>query len=519
MLSPRTGTAMFDIKENLRNLPDHPGVYLHKDEEGRIIYVGKAISLKNRVRQYFQSTYRMDPKVRAMVSHIAEFEYILTGTEMEALILESQLVKKYMPKYNVLLRDDKSFPYIKVTTAEYWPRVFKTRRIIDDGSRYFGPYTDVTALHHIVDMLSDIYGLKRCAAQSFSEEWTPCLNYHIEKCRGFCTMPEDHDAYMEVIDQIVAFLSGDTQKLLAHLNQQMEDAARDLNYEKAAVYRDQIAAVATIPNQDKLDSFLEQVGRNRVKVVRRRAEALAQKEEERRAALDASLNALAGLSAAARIEAYDISHIAGTDAVGAMVVFQDGKPFRKGYRRFRIRTAPGGGDTDSLQEVLYRRIKRGLDGDAGFLPLPELLLIDGGKNQVNAVSQVLAALKVEIPVAGMVKDDKHRTRGLVFHGEEKDLRGDPPLYRFAGTVQEEVHRFAIEYHRSLRAKKLQKSALDEIPGIGEKRKQALFNSFKSIEGIAEAEIEAIASVPGMNRPAAEAVKKHLNNFVVKKEIK
>ena len=510
---------MFDIKENLRNLPDHPGVYLHKDKDGRIIYIGKAISLKNRVRQYFQSTYRMEPKVRAMVSHIAEFEYILTDTEMEALILESQLVKKYMPKYNVLLRDDKSFPYIKVTVAEYWPRVFKTRRILDDGSRYFGPYTDVAALDHIVSMLSDVYGLKRCAAQNFAEDWTPCLNYHIQKCRGFCVMPEDHEAYMEVIGQIVSFLSGDTKNLLGHLSQQMEEASRDMNYEKAAVYRDQIAAVSTIPNQEKLDTFLEQVGRNRVKVVRRHAEALAQKDQERRAALDASLNGLIGLSSEARIEAYDISHIAGTDAVGAMVVFRDGKPFRKDYRRFRIRTAPGGGDTDSLQEVLYRRIKRGLDGDAGFLPLPDLMLIDGGKNQVNAVSQVLAALKVEIPVAGMVKDDKHRTRGLILDDEERDLKKDPPLYRFVGMVQEEVHRFAIEYHRSLRAKKLQKSALDEIPGIGEKRKQALFHCFKSIEGMAEAEIEAIAGVPGMNRPAAEAVKKHLNNYVVKKEIK
>ncbi|MDD3350367.1 MAG: excinuclease ABC subunit UvrC [Eubacteriales bacterium] len=509
---------MFDIKDNLRNLPDRPGVYLHKDDSGNIIYVGKAISLKNRVRQYFMGTSRMEPKVKAMVSHIAEFEYILTDTEMEALLLEAQLVKKYMPQYNVLLRDDKSFPYIKVTLGEYWPRVLKTRRVLEDGGRYFGPYTDVSALHQIVDLLSDSYGMKRCAAQGFPEDWKPCLNCHIGKCKGYCAVPADHEEYMEGIRQILEFLSGDTKEVLFHLEQKMKEEATSLNFEKAAVYRDQIAAISAIPNQEKLDAFLTQVGRNRVKVVRRNAERIAQKQREQREQLDISFQNVFGMSAGSRTEAYDISHIAGTDAVGAMVVFEDAKPLRKAYRRFRIRTAPGGGDTDSLQEVLYRRIKRGLAGDPSFLPLPELLLIDGGKNQVNAVGQVLLALGVDIPIAGMVKDEKHRTRGIVYRGEEKELKSEPLLYRYISGIQDEVHRFAIEYHRGQRAKKLQKSELDEIPGIGEKRKQILFKTFGSIEAIATAEMEALRSLPGMNQAAAEAVKKHLNNYVVKKEI-
>ena len=511
---------MFDIEENLRNLPDRPGVYLHKDKTGRIIYVGKALSLKNRVRQYFRSRSRMDPKVRAMVSHIAEFEYIITGSEMEALLLESKLVKKYMPKYNVLLRDDKSFPYIKVTLGEHWPRVVKTRRTPEDGSRYFGPYTDAGALTQIVDMLSDVYGLKRCAAQTFPEDWKPCLNYHIGKCRGFCTITENetqHSQYLAMIERIMEFLAGDTEELLRYLRERMQEEAEAMNFERAALYRDQIAAVAAVPNQGKLDSFLEQVGRNRVRVVRRKAEAVAQKERERTEALSESLQNLGSFSLESRIEAFDISHIAGTDAVGGMVVFQDGKPQRKAYRRFRIRTAPGGGDTDSLQEVLYRRLQRGLAGDAGFLPMPDLLLIDGGINQVNAVSQILSVSGLTIPVAGMVKDDKHKTRGLFFGGAEYDLKKNPPLYHYVSAIQEEVHRFAIEYHRGLRAKKLKKSVLDEIPGIGEKRKRSLFTAFGSIEAIAAAETETIAAVPGMNRSTAKTVKEHLNNFVVKKE--
>jgi excinuclease ABC C subunit len=367
---------MFDIKENLKNLPDKPGVYLHKDKDGQIIYVGKAISLKNRVRQYFQSTSKLDPKVRAMVSHIEEFEYIITGTEMEALILENSLIKKYMPKYNVLLRDDKTFPYIKVTLQEEWPRLIKTRRVLTDGARYFGPYTDAAATVQIIDLLSSIYQLKRCGSHSFPEDWRPCLHYHLRECRGLCTGRADAALYRKDLEQVMDFLNGDTKGVLAYLNQRMAEEAEAMNYERAAEYRDIINSVSAIPDQERLDEFLSDVKRNRVKVVRRRAEELARKEQEKLQTLQDAW-ALAGLLGVHRVEAYDISHIAGTDAVGAMVVFLDGYPQRKAYRRFRIKTAPGGGDTDSLQEVIYRRMKRGLANDPGFSILPDLLLIDG----------------------------------------------------------------------------------------------------------------------------------------------
>ncbi len=492
---------MFDIHENLKNLPDKPGVYLHKDKDGDIIYVGKAISLKKRVRQYFQSKSNLDPKVRAMVSHIVEFEYIITETEMEALLLESSLIKKYMPKYNVLLRDDKTFPYIKLTLSEPWPRLMKTRRIIEDGSRYFGPYTDAAAVVLLIDLLSDIYGLKRCSANSFPDGFKPCLNYHIRHCRGICTGDVDAAEYRKSVEQVVDFLSGKTEGVLRYLDAQMIREAEAMNYERAAEYRDQMAAVKAIPNQEKLDDFLSDIRRNRVKVVRRKAEEMAREEQEKILALNEAWKKV-GLDGIIRVEAYDISHIAGTDSVGAMVVFEDGKPSRKNYRRFRIKTSPGGGDTDSIKEVLHRRMKRGLEQSPGFLPMPDLILLDGGQNQVKAAEQVLTALKIKIPAAGMVKDERHRTRGLVLWGEEKDLKDNRVLLRYIAMIQEEVHRFAIEYHRGLRAKKLQKSLLDQVPGIGEKRKEALLRELGSIDAILNAEPEVLEKVPGMNRRAA-----------------
>ena len=508
---------MFDIKENLKNLPDKPGVYLHKDQEGRIIYVGKAVSLKNRVRQYFQSVSRQDEKTRALVSHIAEFEYIVTKTEMEALLLECNLIKKYMPKYNVLLRDDKTFPYIKVTLQEKWPRLIKTRRILDDGNRYFGPYTDASALDQIIDLLSGIYGLKRCGTRSFPQGWMPCLNYHIQQCRGVCSGQVEPNAYMEAIEQVLDFLEGETQGVLDYLQKQMEEEAAALNFERASEYRDLIAIVEAIPDQEKLDSFLAQVKKNRVKVVRHKAECLAKKEKETEKALNTAWKEL-GLDKISYIEAYDISHIAGADAVGAMVVFENGEPFRKGYRRFRIKITEGSSDTDSLQEVTYRRIKRGLAGDPGFSRFPDLILVDGGQNQIKAVEQVLFSLGLNIPVAGMVKDEKHRTRGLILENLEHDIKKNPIFYRYISSIQDEVHRFAIEYHQSLRIKGLKKSVLDEIPGIGEKRKGALLSQLGSIQAIADADIDVLQEIPGMNRSLAEKVKKHLNNSVVKNQL-
>jgi len=603
---------MFDIQENLKKLPDKPGVYLHKDKLGQVIYVGKAVSLKNRVRQYFQSSRNMDPKVRAMVSHIEEFEYITTGTEMEALILENNLIKKYMPRYNVLLRDDKTYPYIKITTNEAYPRILKTRNIRHDGCKYFGPYTDATAVNQLIDLLNGIFVLKRCSAQKFPEGFKPCLNYHIRQCRGICTGLIPKEEYMEAIDQVVDLLNGKNKKVLDFLNRKMAEEAEAMNFEKAAEYRDFINAVHAVTEKQRvvllsagdmdvilgakgendahvvlffvrqgrlsgresyhlqameednlkevvsafikqyysensvipreilvegepadaglLQDWLSEVRGSQVKItvpqkgdkkalldmakrdviemmktLDERANSLREKNAAINTALGDLISALPGKKSGCRVEAYDISNTNGIDSVGAMVVFEGSLPVRKDYRRFKIRTVEGPNDYGSLQEVLYRRFKRGLQGDGRFEIMPDLLLIDGGKPQVSAAEQVLRALKVEIPVAGMVKDDKHRTRGLVYQEKELDLKENPVLFRYIASIQEEVHRFAIEYHRGLRKKSLQRSALDSIEGIGEKRRNALLSHFGSIDRIREATVEELCQVPGITRPAAQKV--------------
>ncbi len=614
---------MFDIRENLKKLPDKPGVYLHKDSEGEVIYVGKAISLKNRVRQYFQSPANLAPKVRAMVSHIEDFEYITTDTEMEALILECNLIKKYMPKYNVLLRDDKTYPYIKVTLNEEWPRLVKTRRISSDGAKYFGPYTDVGAVNQILDLLNNIYRLKRCGARKFPENFRPCLNFHIHQCRGICAGNVDRQAYLADVNRVVEFLHGKNKPLLEYLNERMETAAESMEFEQAAEYRDYMAAVKAIsekqtvvlaatgdidvvlvsrgqaaahvivfyirqgklsgretfhlegseeerktdivsaflkqyysgmtlvPKEILLDeelpaeetelledwlsqlrgsgvklykpqrgdkrAFVEMAKRDVVEMAKTLDER-ARNRQERLSAITEEFNRFIcpdHPKDSWRLEAYDISNTNGVDSVGAMVVFEDGKPQRKAYRRFKIKTIEGPNDYGSLQEVLYRRMKRAQMGDPGFSKLPDLLLMDGGKNQVAVVKQVLSAMKIDVPVAGMVKDDHHRTRGLVYEERELDLKTNPVLFKYLGTIQEEVHRFAIEYHRGLRNRTLKKSVLDDIEGIGEKRKTALLSHFGSIEAIQAAEVDDLCRVPGMTRPVAEKIKKHLHNSFVK----
>lgn len=614
---------MFDIKENLKKLPDKPGVYLHKDKMGKVIYVGKAVSLKNRVRQYFQSSKRQDAKVRAMVSHIEEFEYITTDTEMEALILENNLIKKYMPRYNVLLRDDKTYPYIKVTMGEEYPRILKTRKVITDGAKYFGPYTDVGAVNQMIDLLNDVFVLKRCSAQNFTNGFQPCLNYHIHRCRGICTGTVSREEYRRQIQQAVDYLSGKNKGLLEELERRMVEASENLQFEQAAQYRDQIAAVKAVSEKQKvvlsaagdmdvvlvskgqvgvhvivffvrqgkhsgretyhlqampeennaevLAAFLKQYyspsimvpkeilleedlpetellekwlselrGSNVKLVVPQKGEKKAfldlakrdvielskvlderaRNQQEKASAISEALSSFFGFHAEGnwRIEAYDISNTNGVDSVGAMVVFENGKPVRKDYRRFKIRTIEGPNDYGSLQEVMYRRMKRGLQGDASFSKMPDLLLMDGGKNQVAVVEQVLSAMNVSIPVAGMVKDDRHRTRGLVYQQRELDLRSNPVLFKYIALIQEEVHRFAIDYHRGLRSKKLQKSILDEIDGVGEKRKLALLSAFGSIDAIRQASIEELTQVSGMNRTVAEKIHQHLHNSIVKQPL-
>lgn len=605
---------MFDIKEELKKLPDSPGVYLHKDEFGQIIYVGKAISLRNRVRQYFQSPKNQGAKQRRMVRDIAEFEYISCGSEMEALMLECNLIKKHRPKYNILLRDDKSYPYIKLTLGEDYPRLLKTRRIVNDGSKYFGPYADAGAVNTIIDLLNSTYSLKRCNATSFAEDFSPCLNYHINACRGICRGDISREEYAKLIDKVLDFLHGRDAEILAELQKGMKEASEALNFEQAASFRDRIEAINTIREKQRVvlsrpedldiillsqglsgmhavlftvrdgklsgrDSFflgdvqgeapeliigefikqyyhanvlipkeillsslpsehellaewLSQQRGSKVRLlVPRRGEKRAllelvredteeilkgldervKRQNERLEAIREGLAEIFGEEVAdgiRRVEAYDISNMNGLDSVGGMVVFVDGSPCRNAYRRFKIKTVEGADDTGSLQEMLFRRFRETEKGNAGFSELPDLILMDGGLGQVNAAKAVLAALRLDIPVAGMVKDDRHRTAGLIYEGERRELKGKSQLFSYIGAIQEEVHRFAIDYHRKLRGKALTRSVLDAIPGIGEKRKMSLLSKFGSIDAIKAADVEELAGAPGMNMSVAENVYKY-----------
>lgn len=612
---------MFDIKENLKKLPDKPGVYMHKDRLGQVIYVGKAISLKNRVRQYFQSSRNMDPKVRAMVSNIAEFEYITCGSEMEALILECNLIKRYSPKYNILLRDDKTYPYIKVTLGEEYPRIVKTRRIENDGARYFGPYSDTGAVNRIVDFLENLYRLKRCSAVHFHKDFKPCLNYHINVCRGVCTGQVSHDEYMASVDRVLEFLNGNAGALVEEQKALLEEAAANLEFEKAAVHRDNIAALNAISEKQRvvlrsdsdidmllimkgasryyavlfyvrdgklsgrenfplqaegsdsveemmsafikqyygdlargpgeiatdieiadapvLEEYLENIWGRKVRIfmpqkgekralmdlarrdvvemartVDGREEAKKERDESLKKQLDVIYSLQSEGSHGYRVEAYDISDINGVYSVGAMVVFDAGRKQKKEYRRFRIKTVQGPDDYASMQEVLTRRFKRALEGDSSFEVLPDILLIDGGKGHVSAAGQVLRQLGLDIVCFGMAKDDAHRTRELVYEDgggySTVSLKDNPLLFRYIGTVQEEVHRFAIDYHRTLRSKGMISSVLDEIEGIGPVKRNALLAHFGSVENIKNAGLEELMEVPGILEKNAENILKYFS---------
>ena len=609
---------MFDIKENLKKLPNSPGVYLHKDKIGEVIYVGKAISLRNRVRQYFQNPDKLHPKVRAMVSHIAEFEYITCSSEMEALILECNLIKKYMPKYNVLLRDDKTYPYIKVTVNEDFPRVLKTRLIEKDGSRYFGPYSDAGAVNQIVDFLSDYYVLKRCNSKSFPENHRPCLNYHIERCRGICAGKVSKEEYGKSIEKVLEFLNGKEKNVLKTLEEKMYEASERMEYEEAAKYRDYIRSVKALsetqrvslvrdedmdivlpvkndkhsfialftvregkltgretfeiqtdqydqeedmvsefikqyygqwanvppeilvekipPDHDLIEEYLKREERKvRVFVPQKgqkkalldlakhdcveMVKTLDQKaklNEEKRNTISTQMRFLIREAGHVpqekkeyRVESYDISNTNGVDSVGAMVVFEGLKRVRKDYRRFKIKTIEGPDDYGSLQEMLYRRFKRALEGDKAFTTIPDAILMDGGQGQVNAAKKILNAMGLDIPVIGMAKDDHHRTRAVVFSdGREIPLKSHPMLFSYLGTVQEEVHRFAIEYHRNLRNRNAFHSVLDDIPGIGPTRRNALLNHFKTVDDIKKADKEQLMEVNGITETIAENIIKY-----------
>lgn len=613
---------MFDIQEALRNLPDHPGVYIMKDDEGTIIYIGKAISLKNRVRQYFQSSKSHSPKVVTMVSRIEEFEYILTDSELEALILECNLIKKHRPRYNIKLKDDKQYPYIKVTVNEEYPRVFMTRNILKDGAKYYGPYTDIYAVRDTLQLVKKLYPIRSCKKELVYGRAVgrPCLNYHIHRCIAPCLGNVDRSVYMGYVKDIMTLLSGRHDELIRELRNRMLEASENLNFERAAELRDQINSIQKIQEKQKLanatmddgdviahirteegtciEVFFIRVGKllgresfyfddveeddgemlsqfmmqfygdrdyipkeillqnsinemeliesylsdkkgskvqlkvpqrgeksHLIDMARKNAEAAIEqmkyknlKEKETRVNALEELKLILDIeNLPIRIEAFDISNIQGTNPVGSMVVFEDGKPKNRDYRRFKIKTVEGPNDYASMEEILNRRFKRGIEerkeleskglenSNGKFSSLPDLILMDGGLGQVSIAERVLQELGLDIPVCGMVKDDKHRTRGLIYNGEEVLIYKDSGIFKLVAKIQDEAHRVAIEYHRSLRAKGSVISILDGISGIGKTRRLALVNHFKSIEDIRNASIEELKKVKGMNEKAAAAV--------------
>lgn len=602
---------MFDIQEQLKKLPAEPGVYLMKNENDKVIYVGKAISLKNRVRQYFQSSKNHTSKVKSMVKNIAKFEYIITDSELEALILECNLIKQYRPKYNVLLRDDKTYPYIKVTVNEDYPRVLKVRKVLKDKAKYFGPYTNITAVNDTLEIIRNTYPIRTCnidIEKAIANKVRPCLNKHIKKCIGPCTGEVSKEEYNKMIEEVILFLSGKEERLIEILKEKMNKCAMDFNFEDAAIYRDKIRSLEDMVQKQKIDSGTSDLNQDIIAMARAHDEACVQvffirngkivgrehfilegvmdssrksilssfvkqfyisqdyipkeiiiedeiedsfvleewltdkkgqkvnikvpqkgdkknliemvrknaieylekfsnlnklKYQKSIGALEELKNILRLKDTPKRIESFDISNIQGVDSIGSMVVFTDGKKDKKEYRRYKIKTVEGPNDYDSMAEIVERRIK--------YENFPNLILLDGGKGQVSAAKKVLDRYGVNIPLWGMYKDDKHRTKGLISQEKEIELDKTSNLYRFVASIQEEVHNYAISYHRSLRNKSLTKSVLDDIQGIGEKRKKALLSHFKSIEEIKVASFEDLLEVEGMNKSSAESVFKFFNN--------
>ena len=602
---------MFDIQEHLKTLPASPGVYIMKDKFGNVIYVGKAVSLKNRVRQYFQSSKNHSDKVRSMVKNIFSFEYIITDSELEALILECNLIKKYKPKYNILLRDDKTYPYIKVTVNEDYPRVLKVRRILKDKAKYFGPYSNVSAVNDTIDIIRNIYPIRTCNIdmdKAIKSGMRPCLNYHIKKCIGPCTGMVSKKEYMDMIDEILLFLSGKEDKLVGVLEEKMKAASMALDFEEAASYRDKMSSLKDVMEKQKisnvqndsdqdviamanfdqeacvqvffirngkvsgrenfmlegvkdsdrstiLGSFIKQFymsqeyipreliveeefldmeimeeilsskrgtavsirvpkrgdKRALVLMVRKNAdEYLLKFDDLKKKKYEKSIGSLEELGKILdldaknlnRIEAYDISNIQGVDSIGTMVVYTKGIKDKKEYRRFKIKTVEGPDDYASMAEVLDRRLKHG--------NLPDLILLDGGKGQVSAVKKVLKENGEDIPLWGMYKDDRHRTKGLLNGEKTIELDRTTSLYRFVAGIQEEVHNYSISYHRSLRDKNMTKSILDDIPGIGPKRKKALMDKFKDVDKLKKASKDDLVAIDGITDRLADEVLRHIN---------
>ncbi len=615
---------MFNIDEELKKLPDKPGVYIMKNKDGEIIYVGKAISLKRRVRQYFGSPKNNPPKVNALVKNIYEFEYIIVDNEVEALILEANLIKKHKPKYNILLRDDKQYPYIKVTTNEKYPRVIKTRNVLKDGSKYFGPYPSGYAVNDTIDIIRNLYPIRTCNQdiEKNQGKTRPCLNYYIGRCLGPCQGNVFESKYMEMIDEIIMFLNGKEDKLIEVIEDKMKKASEDLNFEDAARYRDQVKSlnivlekqkivttnlidqdiigmargidevciqvffvragkiigrehfilsdtfneerkeilssfikqfylgtayvpkeifieeevedmeaiskwlsgkrgskvIFRVPKRGEKSELMEMVKKNAENMINQYGDKLLRQQRENEKTLKEIKEAMDLREMPYRIEAYDISNISGVNPVGSMVVFEHGESKKSDYRRFKIQSVNTPDDYKSMEEIIRRRFVRGIKERElimenkievkGFSNFPDLIMIDGGKGQVNVALGVLRELGLNIPVCGLVKDDFHRTRGIIYNNEEINLDENSLGFRLIYRIQEEAHRFAISYHRSLRSKKMFKSELDDIKGIGEKRKKELLKYFHTIDNIKKASIEELAKVDGMNIRVAEDLYNH-----------
>ena len=613
---------MFDLQDELKKLPDLPGVYIMHDKSDAIIYIGKAVSLKKRVRQYFQPSHNEGIKKKQMVEHIERFEYIITDSELEALVLECNLIKEHTPKYNTMLRDDKTYPYIRVTMGEDFPRVLFARQMKKDKSRYFGPYTSAGAVKDTIDLINKIYCLRTCNRNLPRDIGLDraCLNYHIHQCDAPCQGLISKEAYAEKIQRVLEFLNGNYSPVIRELEAKMNEASMEMEFEKAIEYRELLNSVKQIAQKQKMtntddedkdiiamaaddvdavvqvffirggkligrdhfhvrvgtdetrsdimSTFIKQfysgtpfipkeillqetiaeaalveewLGKKRgtkvsvhtpqkgkknklVELAAKNAQMVLdqdkekiKREEGRTIGAVKEIEGLLGIKGLNRMEAFDISNINGFETVGSMVVYEKGKPKRSDYRKFKLRTVTGPDDYASMHEVLTRRFKHGMEEQkelaendlpeevGSFTRFPDIIMMDGGRGQVNICLQVLEELGLHIPVCGMVKDDNHRTRGLYFNNVEIPIDRQGEGFKLITRIQDEAHRFAIEYHRSLRSKSQVKSVLDDIPGIGPARRKALMKKFQSLENIRSATVEELAETEGMNQKSAEAV--------------
>ena len=545
----------FNIQEELKKLPGKPGVYLMHDEKDAIIYVGKAISLKNRVRQYFQSSRNKGAKIEQMVTHISRFEYIVTDSELEALVLECNLIKEHRPKYNTMLMDDKSYPFIKVTVNEPFPRVMLARQMKKDKAKYFGPYTSAGAVKDTIELIRKLYHIRSCnrsLPKDIGKE-RPCLNYHIHQCQAPCQGYISQEEYRKSIDEVVRFLNGHYDLVLKELEEKMMAASDSLEFEKAIEYRELLTSVQKVAQKQKItdtagddrdiiamasegedavvqvffirsrvhlripkkgtkEKLVELAQKNAQMVLKNDRERL-KREEGRTIGAVKELEKILGLKGIIRMEAYDISNTNGFDSVGSMVVYEHGKPKRNDYRKFKIKTVQGPDDYASMNEVLTRRFGHGLreqqeeSETGGFQIFPNLIMMDGGRGQVNIALEVLEKLHLHIPVCGMVKDDNHRTRGLYFNNTELPIDRNSECFRLITRIQDEAHRFAITFHRQLRSKGQVHSVLDDIPGVGPARRKDLMRCFENIDAIRNTTVEELKELPSMNEKSAQEVYK------------